>query len=197
MNHSIAGQADASEAGEPGQQSDDPSSPRSCARRPGTPQSTQFTFDLIEATHTVHPDRLGWLHDRVRDIASHLELTGELRIRLIDDDEMAAAHETYCSVSGTTDVITFHLTPPGDSRRTTIDTDVLVCVDEAQRQSDQRGHSPEHEMLLYILHALLHCLGEDDRDEESYQRMHRREDEILRAIGVGPLFDVSAEGGER
>ncbi|MGE3321240.1 MAG: rRNA maturation RNase YbeY [Phycisphaerales bacterium] len=133
-----------------------------------------------------------WLRDRLAAALTHLGLTGRVEVRLVGDAEMAAAHERFGGVPGTTDVLTFDLrgTPEGP-----LDADLVLCVDEARRQSGQRRHPVEAELLLYALHGVLHCLGEDDHAEDAAERMHDREDEVLTAIGVGPVFAERAEGG--
>jgi ssRNA-specific RNase YbeY (16S rRNA maturation enzyme) len=45
-------------------------------------------------------------------------------------------------------------------------------------------------LLLYVVHALLHCLGHDDHEEQAAEAMHRMEDAVLESIGVGPVFRV-------
>lgn len=117
---------------------------------------------------------------------------GEVRVRIVDDAEMSAAHERYSKIAGTTDVLTFDLTEGGSARGEPLDVDILVCVDEAARQGAMRGHPAERELLLYIVHGVLHCLGHDDHDDGAYARMHALEDEILEAIGVGRTFDREA-----
>lgn len=125
-----------------------------------------------------------------------LGATGEVRVRLVEDAEMAAAHERHCGVPGTTDVITFDLTEGGSARGEALDVDLLVCLDEADRQSRSRGHEVRGEVLLYIVHGMLHCLGHDDHDEADASAMHAREDEVLTAIGVGAKY-ASSPGADR
>ncbi len=66
--------------------------------------------------------------------------------------------------------------------------EVVVCVPEAVRQARLRGTEPERELLLYALHGMLHLSGFDDKTAKAYRRMHRKEDEILIALGLGPVF---------
>lgn len=128
----------------------------------------------------------------------------QLTIAIVADDEMAQLHEQYTGVQGTTDVLTFDLlsdaapaeggSPPGSESGPTeavsiIEGDIVVCIDEAQRQASQRDHDARHELLLYAIHGLMHLLGEDDHTEDDYQRMHAREDALLKQMGFGPLFD--------
>lgn len=116
---------------------------------------------------------------------------GEVRVRVVRDDEMAKAHLRYKKVEGTTDVLTFDLSPPGGA----LDADILVCVDEARRQAEARGHTPERELLLYIVHGVLHCMGYDDATPEEAAAMHAREDEVLTAIGVGATYAIADRTG--
>ncbi len=44
-------------------------------------------------------------------------------------------------------------------------------------------------MLLYITHGLLHVLGYDDSSPAKFRRMHKREDELLEALGIGKVYD--------
>ncbi len=116
----------------------------------------------------------------------------DVRIRLVGDEEMARAHEAYQGIAGTTDVLTFDLRrDPGDP----LDVDALLCVDEAARQAAERSIPVERELLLYFVHALLHCAGYDDHDPVESERMHAREDELLMELGVGATYRRDDGGG--
>jgi probable rRNA maturation factor len=109
---------------------------------------------------------------------------------------MAAAHLKYSGIAGTTDVLTFDLrddSAAGDP----LDVDLWICIDEARRNAADRGLPVERELLLYILHGMLHCLGHDDHDEAAHLAMHTEEDRVLMAIGVGATFGVPAAGEPR
>ncbi|MBX3358434.1 MAG: rRNA maturation RNase YbeY [Phycisphaeraceae bacterium] len=122
----------------------------------------------------------------------HLGAVGEVRVRIVGDEAMAAAHQRYLDDPTTTDVLTFDLTEGrgGAEAPPRLDTDVLVCADVAKREAARRGISPEHEAVLYVLHAILHCLGHDDHTPAGFARMHAAEDGVLSALGVGPVFGV-------
>jgi probable rRNA maturation factor len=114
-----------------------------------------------------------------------------LHIEIVDDAEMDRLHRAHSGLPGTTDVLTFPQSLPGEP----IDADVAICLDEALRQAAEFGHDAAREVLLYAVHALLHCAGHDDHDPAAFARMHAEEDRILRAIGVGATF--RPEGGFR
>ena len=63
-----------------------------------------------------------------------------------------------------------------------------LCLDEAARRAIEFGHGVERELLLYAVHGVLHCLGHDDHEEEQRARMHREEDRLLAAVGVGAVY---------
>jgi probable rRNA maturation factor len=156
--------------------------PTNAVRFPTMPAPVQF--ELIDATGRLPPAALAWVDQHARAALVQLGLSGSLRVRIVGDDEMSQAHVKYCDIPGTTDVLTFDLSDtPG-----VLDVDILACLDEAQRQAQSRSHEVQRELLLYIVHGLLHTQGHDDHDEAAYARMHAEEDRLLSAIGVGPTF---------
>lgn len=148
---------------------------------------------LLDATGRVTGADQRWLLESAERAGRELGASGEVRVRVVADAEMAAAHERYSKVPGTTDVLTFDLADGLGGGE--LDLDILVCLDEAERQGASRGHEPRRELLLYIVHGMLHGLGYDDHDEADYARMHEVEDRVLAAIGVGVTFSRGAEGG--
>lgn len=170
-----------------------------------SPQPRPITLELTDATGRLSQSQFDWLIHRCHEVLGVLRCAGSLRVRVIDDPEMAKAHEEFAGVPGTTDVLTFDMTDPDNSEGLTkplenlrlldqktsnniIDTDILICLDEAVRQGSQRGYDFLRELLLYVVHGLLHCLGHDDHQEEDAALMHRVEDAVLEAIGVGAVY---------
>lgn len=177
-----------------------------------------ISVEILDATRRLPETALTWIGQHAEKAMRHLGCVGEVRVRVVDDAEMAQAHEEFAGVAGTTDVLTFDLTDPElgqppamdleharlDSGGVVfgIDTDILVCLDEAARQSG--GGAPgqrlppgvEKELLLYVLHGVLHCLGMDDHEEQAFEAMHKVEDGVLGAIGVGPVFRPGSPRGD-
>jgi len=146
--------------------------------------------DIVDPGGLLEGSVVAWLSVRVAEAARVLRVGGSIGVRIVDDRAMAEAHERYKGVAGTTDVLTFDLSGGSGA----LEADLLVCADEARRQAGLRGHAVEREVLLYILHGVLHCLGMDDHDEASAARMHAEEDRVLSAIGVGATFAREASG---
>ena len=140
-------------------------------------------FDLIDPAGLLSRAQRDAVRRRVGEALREIGRGGEVRVRIVDDAEMSSAHARYKNTPGTTDVLTFDLSEGG-----VLDTDLLVCLDEARRRADEMDHPPEHELILYIIHGVLHCVGFDDATPADADAMHREEDRILSAIGLGPVF---------
>lgn len=174
---------------------DQPESPGSDDPDPSYPSTPTddgpIAIDLVMHTDEPDPPLAGWLDVLLRQAA---QISGvrqaQLSLAVVEDDEMAQLHEQYTGVAGTTDVLTFDLREQGEPiDDTTLEGDIVICIDEAGRQAKERKHPLRHELLLYAVHGLLHLLGEDDHDEDDYQRMHAREDALLEQLGIGRLFN--------
>jgi probable rRNA maturation factor len=147
----------------------------------------ESAIDVIDSTRALPAEAVVWLRTRAARAMEALRAFGEVRVRVVADPEMAAAHQRWKGLPGPTDVLTFDLSD-GLNRGEELDVDILVCLDEARRHGVERGHTPERELLLYIVHGLLHCLGHDDHEESAAAAMHAMEDRVLEALGVGATF---------
>jgi probable rRNA maturation factor len=107
-------------------------------------------------------------------------------VALVGDALMSKLHMQFMGIAGPTDVLTFEL--EHDRRGKVVEGEVVVCVPEARRRAREHGTRVEHELLLYAIHGLLHLSGYDDLTEADYLAIHREEDRILTALGVGPVF---------
>lgn len=169
--------------------------------RPVYPWSVEsLEFSLYDQTGKVPPLARRWITEQSRKCIEMMHLRGSIRVCVLDDHAMSGLHGRTLGIPETTDVLTFDLNEPSekqpggpacspaDGELFGIDTDIYVCLDEALRHSAPGGYPVERELLLYVLHGVLHCLGFDDHTDEGWAAMHRKEDEILTAIGVGPVF---------
>lgn len=103
----------------------------------------------------------------------------EVRLALLDDAAMAGLHRDHCGLDSPTDVLTYP-DPDGASG------DVAIGVEVAAREAARLGRQLGEEVLLYAVHGLLHLAGERDDSEAAADRMRRRQDEVLAAIGAPP-----------
>ena len=116
----------------------------------------------------------------------------DLDIRFVGDRTMAQANAEFVGHEGTTDVITFsYFDDPGSLFPGEAAVELLICLDAARREGEKRADSSySREVVLYIVHGLLHSAGEDDLSPAPRRRMRRREREVL--AGLEPEFDFTA-----
>jgi len=110
---------------------------------------------------------------------------GTLEITVVADRAMREAHAQWKGDGSSTDVLTFDM---GKRRGPVVDGLIMTCRDTAQREARRRGTSLHLELKLYVVHGCLHLCGYDDRKRRDFLRMHQREDELLAALGCGPVF---------
>ena len=148
----------------------------------------------LEISAAVGKDLVPFLRKHLR--AAHAELRPalvELSLALVGDKAMADLHQQFMGIAGPTDVLTFPLDE--DARGRVTAGEVVVCIPEARRRAKAEGTELRHEALLYALHGMLHLCGYDDLTPADFKRMHRTEDRILAAIGVGAVFERTSKSG--
>lgn len=128
-----------------------------------------------------------WLQRYAKRLAIAAGLDGaNLSIAIVGDVLMRRLHRRYLKTPTTTDVLTFDLSEPDDAQR---QAEIVICCDLARRVARRLRHPARLEMLLYILHGLLHLSGYDDVRKTLAQRMHHRENELLTEAGL-PAISV-------
>jgi len=190
------------ETAEPGRETAHASSPDAGAGSDEKPPSSRPGLPGVDfqAAHEAATDAmLAWLVDALSRVMqtpsfeADLARLGSVSVLIVDDAEMRRLHERHLGEPVTTDVLSFDLAEPGAP----IEAEIVLCLDEARRRAAAMGHKPRQELLLYILHGILHTLGHDDLDEHAAGAMHEREDALLEEAGMGRLYTGMAPGRGR
>jgi len=168
---------------------------------------------LLEISARTGREYAGFISRGIRDC--HLLLHSALRelsIALVGDREMARLHRQFLGIDGPTDVLSFEL--ERNERGQVVSGELVVCVPEARRRVrragareaagessltpalSQREREVRKELLLYVLHGMLHLSGFDDRTDAGFKAMHRTEDRLLSTLGIGPVFSRPAAPGK-
>jgi len=103
----------------------------------------------------------------------------KLSLALVDDEGIARLNRRFLGREGVTDVLAF----PYEETEEEIEGEIIVNAELAVRQAEGRPHTPREELLLYVVHGLLHLLGYDDHEPDQTRLMRRREQEVLNAAG--------------
>ncbi|MEN0112135.1 MAG: rRNA maturation RNase YbeY, partial [Planctomycetota bacterium] len=74
--------------------------------------------------------------------------------------------------------------------------EVIVSADTAITSAAEYGWPAEHELLLYVVHGVLHLAGRRDKTEEESATMRADEARYLRLVGVeAPAPPPATPGG--
>lgn len=105
---------------------------------------------------------------------------GELSLAIVDDETIHELNRQYLEHDYATDVLSFLL----EEDNVRIVGEIILSADTAAREASQVGWSPQTELMLYVIHGVLHLVGYDDLDAESRKAMRQREREYLVRAGV-------------
>lgn len=94
---------------------------------------------------------------------------GEVSVRLIDAGEMRQLNSRWRGKERATDVLSFPSAAitnlPAKEARSHLG-DIAICLEVAQGQADEQGHSLVREASLLALHGFLHLLGYDHETDD-------------------------------
>ena len=108
-------------------------------------------------------------------------------VAIVSDGTMRRLHRDFLGIDSPTDVLTF---PLGED--VGLLGEVIACAGVARREAAARGMRAADELLLYVVHGVLHLAGYDDVTPRAFERMHRREAELLAERGVAARVEVES-----
>jgi probable rRNA maturation factor len=112
-------------------------------------------------------------------LQDHGPSTCSVSIAIVDDPTMHTLNRQYLQHDYATDVLSFVLEQSADL----LEGEVIVSSDTALAQADQYQWTPADELLLYVIHGLLHLVGFDDQTDVLREEMRCAERTYLRQCG--------------
>ena len=117
----------------------------------------------------------------------------------VDGQEIRQLNSEYRGIDKVTDVLSFPTIDNSD--RGVIDVslypyetdcrtgylnlgDIFICMDVAEKQAQEYGHSLKRESAFLFLHGLLHLLGYDHMEKEDEEVMFKKQEDILNEFGI-------------
>lgn len=97
----------------------------------------------------------------------------ELGFVFLNDRAIAVINKRYKNKNRPTDVLSFDLDAAGE---------IFISLDRARSNAGIFGTKFEDEVVLYIIHGILHLSGYDDGIRDDRRRMSKKQDEILRYL---------------
>jgi probable rRNA maturation factor len=163
----------------------------------GAPTQTGLEVEVGDAQpFLVGLDRAALAAIGRRVLASQGIDRAEVSIAIVDDRAIRVVNRRHLDHDFATDVISFLLSEPGESP---LAGEIVVSAETAVRMAGLDGVSPVTELILYVVHGLLHLCGHDDQTPSAAAAMRRLEAERLAAEGLShpfsPVHPSAGEGG--
>jgi probable rRNA maturation factor len=103
-------------------------------------------------------------------------------VAFIGDNRMKQLNELFRDKNVTTDVLSFPHEPDDFEPDKNNLGDIVISVDQAQKQSAENGVTLENEIKQLILHGLLHLCGYDHETDKG--EMNARELKVRKKLGI-------------
>lgn len=113
----------------------------------------------------------------------------KITLALMTDEAIHALNKRFLEHDEPTDVITFPYSGPGAA---SLEGDIAISTDTAVRAAEERGHAAGDELLLYVIHGVLHLCGYDDTEDRDRVRMRVKEKQYLQQLQI-PIEDSGVE----
>ncbi len=104
---------------------------------------------------------------------------GEIDIAVVGRKKIASLNRQYLGRDEATDVISFDL---AEHEGGVVDGQIVICGDLARRRAEQMKIPTLNELMLYVIHGLLHIIGYDDRSATDAEKMHARQEKLLESF---------------
>lgn len=127
-----------------------------------------------------------WVTGVVDGVLGSLGRKGMVSVALVGDREIKRLNKKYRKRDGVTDVLAFSnleggkMVMPGKERYL---GEVIIGGEQAKRQAKKQGHLVKKELMILLIHGVLHLLGyEHEFGGRGEQLMRRKEAELLEAV---------------
>ncbi|MFO0808764.1 MAG: rRNA maturation RNase YbeY [Gemmataceae bacterium] len=109
-----------------------------------------------------------------------------LSLAFVDNATIHRLNKQFLDHDEPTDVLTFPLSGPGAK---TLEGELVIGVEVAQVAAADRGHAVGIELVLYVVHGVLHLCGYDDTSPAATKAMRARERHYLTQLGLPDIAE--------
>ena len=109
----------------------------------------------------------------------------EVSVTIVGAEEIRELNDRFREIDAVTDVLSFpQFDDPQEipSAGPALLGDVVICLDTAEQQAAEYGHSAARELVYLFVHSILHLLGYDHMDEEEKAEMRRAEEAVMERL---------------
>lgn len=144
------------------------------------------------AVYLISSEIFDEFNDEVLKRATELPIY--IGVSLVSEDEIKDINREFRGIDKVTDVLSFPQFESVDELLDEIEGDealvdiplgdVVICLDQAERQSKEYGTSIKREVTYLFVHSILHLLGYDhmEDDEKAYMRAH--EERVMATLDI-------------
>jgi probable rRNA maturation factor len=111
----------------------------------------------------------------------------EISLAFVDNPTIHRLNLRYLQHDEPTDVLSFPLSDPTAKR---LSGELVIGVEVAKAQAEERGHDVQAELALYVIHGLLHLCGYSDKTKTEAMEMRQRERHYLRLLGLPDITEI-------
>jgi len=151
-------------------------------RKKEAPKKKALLLEILDVQEELAIDleKIRTLCERILD-DDGIE-SGKMNVVLVDSDTIRQYNRDFLQHDYPTDTISF----PIEDRRSEgyLEGEVLVCTEIAKSRAEEFGWTAEEELLLYVVHGMLHLIGFDDTTPELQAEMQEKEREYLATLGI-------------
>lgn len=102
----------------------------------------------------------------------------EIELKFVSVAEITRLNSVYRQVNAPTDVLSF------DLEQKPLLGQVFICYNFTKEQAQRVGKTLTDEVLLLLVHGILHISGYDHADKAEEAKMQKAETEILGRVGI-------------
>jgi len=106
------------------------------------------------------------------------ERTAELELIFLDDKSIRKFNKKYKLENRATDVLSFKIDRRDFGQKLFLG-EIMISLDTAFKNSKLYGTSFAYEIVLYIIHGILHLFGYDDETAGDSREMAKKQNQIL------------------
>ena len=126
----------------------------------------------------------------VANVTRALELTGDVCVRVIDEQESRALNLRYRDHDDPTNVLSFPVKlPPGVE--TVVLGDLAICAPVVEREAREQRKEPKAHWAHMVVHGMLHLAGYDHEMASDAAAMEALEIELLSAMGFADPYQAT------
>lgn len=138
------------------------------------------TIDIVDLQSKLDMDR-ALIQRAVRTVLAGAAVeVATISVVIVDNQRIQQLNRQYLQHDYATDVLSFQL----DDSNARLEGEVIISAEMAVQRAPDYGWSAHDELLLYLVHGLLHLVGYEDASNEQKTAMRRQEALMLGQLGV-------------